>query len=505
MRRFVHILLVLTAFLLTVPAETATAAAAPKRKARTTAVAKRKARANAAPRTATSVKTEKSRTQKEIADTRNKLTATKKQTRKVMEELEGIDAGIRRQEIEISVLNVQLDSLQGAISCLSDSIAVLEKRTRTLRHDLKETLRNMRRRRKSISDVAFVFAAPSFSAAVSRVKYLDQLNRWRASKIKRLQDEMKLLADVRTGLAQVREQQASAMSRLNASRQTLELRRRRQQESVNYLRGQTQSLNALLSEKQKRMRQLDNELDRIIAAEQERRRRQEEAERRAKVEAERRAKAEAARKAKAEAEAARRAREKENEKDAVAEAPPKNDAGGKAADEKPPVDAGAPAKAAPKPAQNSRPVISGVAREERELSGSFAANRGNLLFPVAGKYSVVGNFGRSEHRNISNVQVNNSGIDIAVSPGSTARAVFDGTVSSVFFMPGYGNIVILRHGQYLTVYAGLSSLSVKKGSKVKGGTPLGRIQPDSNDSSRALLHFEVRHEREKLNPLDWVR
>jgi septal ring factor EnvC (AmiA/AmiB activator) len=83
--------------------------------------------------------------------------------------------------------------------------------------------------------------------------------------------------------------------------------------------------------------------------------------------------------------------------------------------------------------------------------------------------------------------------------------VFDGTVSSVFFMPGYQNIVIVRHGEYLTVYAGLGSLSISKGSKVKAGSDIGTVYSDPDDGGRTVLHFEVRREREKLNPLDWVR
>ncbi len=146
-----------------------------------------------------------------------------------------------------------------------------------------------------------------------------------------------------------------------------------------------------------------------------------------------------------------------------------------------------------------------MADADRKITGSFVANKGRLLFPIAGKYTIVGTFGRSNHQNLSNIQVNNSGIDILVSKGTTARAVYDGTVSSVFFMPGYQNIVILRHGDYLTVYAGLASLSISKGAKVKAGATIGTVYSDPDDGGRTVLHFEVRHEREKLNPLDWVR
>ena len=69
---------------------------------------------------------------------------------------------------------------------------------------------------------------------------------------------------------------------------------------------------------------------------------------------------------------------------------------------------------------------------------------------------------------------------------------------------GYDNVVMVRHGRYITVYAGLSSLAVHKGTVVKPGTVLGTVLTDADNPQRAVLHFEVRNEKQKLNPLEWV-
>lgn len=395
-------------------------------------------------RTAETVRSERQRTEKEIAETRKKIKQTQKQTREKLEHLEGINAGIRMQETRIVNLNTRLDSLSGAISAVSDTIGVIEGQVNTLRADFKSTLRNMRRRRKSVNDVAFVFSAPTFDAAQRRISYLDQLNRWRTRKVKALRDKMQQLTDKQTELKGLETSQASALSQLNASKQTLVQQQQQQKKAVDDLRGQTANLNKILSEKQKRMRQLDSELDRIIAAEEQRRR---------------------------QAEEQRRKKDKDQGKPATG---PKTDTQG------------------------------GYAEAERALSGSFEANRGRLLFPVAGRYTVIGTFGRTGHAGLSGVEVNNSGIDIAVSPGTNARAVFGGTVSSVFFVNGYDNVVMVRHGRYITVYAGLSSLAVHKGTVVKPGTVLGTVLTDADNPQRAVLHFEVRNEKQKLNPLEWV-
>ena len=98
----------------------------------------------------------------------------------------------------------------------------------------------------------------------------------------------------------------------------------------------------------------------------------------------------------------------------------------------------------------------------------------------------------------------NSGIDIEVSKSTQARAVYEGTVSAIFRQDGFNNIVMVRHGAYITIYAGLGNLSVKSGDKVKTGQLLGTIFTDPS-TGLTTLHFEIRREREKLNPKQWVR
>ena len=83
--------------------------------------------------------------------------------------------------------------------------------------------------------------------------------------------------------------------------------------------------------------------------------------------------------------------------------------------------------------------------------------------------------------------------------------MYEGVVSSIFRLDGYHNIVIVRHGQYLTVYAGIDALTVKKGDKVKTGQTLGIVYSNQADDNRTRLHFEIRREKQKLNPAEWVR
>ncbi len=124
---------------------------------------------------------------------------------------------------------------------------------------------------------------------------------------------------------------------------------------------------------------------------------------------------------------------------------------------------------------------------------------------MAGKYKIVRAYGRQQHPELPHVTTENSGIDIEVAPGSTARAIFNGKVSAIFRQPGFNTIVMIRHGSYLTVYANLGDILVKNGEEVKAGQTIGRVYADPDDGNRSILHFELRKEREKLNPTAWVK
>ena len=124
---------------------------------------------------------------------------------------------------------------------------------------------------------------------------------------------------------------------------------------------------------------------------------------------------------------------------------------------------------------------------------------------MSGRYKIVRQFGRQPHPTQRHVVTDNSGIDIEVPTGTSARAVFDGTVSAIFRQDGFNTIVMLRHGKYLTVYAGLSACNVRQGQHIKAGHLLGSIHSDPADDNRTILHFEVRDERQKLNPILWVK
>ena len=128
-----------------------------------------------------------------------------------------------------------------------------------------------------------------------------------------------------------------------------------------------------------------------------------------------------------------------------------------------------------------------------------------MLFPVTGKYKIVSTFGQHKHPELKYVKVNNNGIDIEAQPGAMARAIFDGKVSAVFPQDGYHTVVMVRHGKYLSIYVNLSEIYIRKGDTLKAGDAIGKIYSDPDDGGRTILHFEVRREKDKLDPQQWVK
>ena len=140
---------------------------------------------------------------------------------------------------------------------------------------------------------------------------------------------------------------------------------------------------------------------------------------------------------------------------------------------------------------------------DMELSGKFDQNQGKLPYPVS-EGVIVDTYGIHPHPTVKGLMVNNKGVNIAGGRGASVRSVFEGEVSRIFFFQGLNNSVMVRHGNYITVYSNLATVSVKKGDKVSLGQELGRLS-SGDDSEEHVLHFEIWKETTNLNPGSWLR
>lgn len=134
------------------------------------------------------------------------------------------------------------------------------------------------------------------------------------------------------------------------------------------------------------------------------------------------------------------------------------------------------------------------------LSNSFAENKSRLPWPVSGFVSQK--FGRQNHPVLKNIVIENNGINIQTKKDELVKAIFSGRVTSVSYHPGVGSSIIVKHGDYYTVYAGLKDVLVSKGQDINTNQELGTVV--TNNEGISELRFQVRKNIAALNPEKWL-
>ncbi len=135
------------------------------------------------------------------------------------------------------------------------------------------------------------------------------------------------------------------------------------------------------------------------------------------------------------------------------------------------------------------------------LSSSFEENKAKFPWPVSGFISQK--FGRQDHPLLKGIILQNDGINIQTKKDEKVKAIFDGDVSKIAFFPWLGNSVIIRHGDYFTVYTGLKEVLVKKGQKVKTNQEIGNVF--ANPDGVSELRFQIRKNIDALDPQTWLK
>lgn len=140
----------------------------------------------------------------------------------------------------------------------------------------------------------------------------------------------------------------------------------------------------------------------------------------------------------------------------------------------------------------------------KALSSQFADNQGRLPWPVE-RGSISGAFGKRLHPVLRDppVYIQSNGVDISTTKGAMVRAIFDGEVVNIIYNPSFQRGVIIKHGEYFTVYTKLQHVSVKAGDLVKARQPIGTVHSDPEED-KTELHLEVWKGTTLMNPADWL-
>lgn len=395
--------------------------------------------------------------QKQIAESETLLKSTKKDVGSQLNSLAALTGQIEERKRYILTISNDVESIERELAALNRQLTRLQRDLQAKKKKYESSVQYLYKNRSIEEKLMFIFSARNLAQTYRRLRYVREYATYQRVQGEELLKKQEQVNRKKRELAEVRKAKEQLLKEREEEKARLEAQEKEQKALVTALQKKQRGLQNELAKKRREASQLNARIDRLIAEEIEK------ARKRAEEEARR------------EAAARKKAGEKEN-KSATASA--KSDK--------------------VTPVETYR-----MSKTDRELSGSFAGNRGKLPMPITGAYIITSHYGQYAVEGLRNVKLDNKGIDIQGKPGAQARAIFDGKVAAVFKLNGLFNVLV-RHGNYISVYCNLSSASVKQGDDVKLRQSLGTVFSDGTDGGRTVLHFQLRRETEKLNPELWL-
>ena len=408
----------------------------------------------------------------QIAESETLLQSTKKDVKSQLDNLALLTGQIEERRKYINTIESDVHTLTGEITSLQKQLNRLQRDLKDKKQKYETSVQYMYRNKSVQEKLMFIFSAENLSQTYRRMRYVQEYANFQRLQGMEIERKQKQVTAKKREVEQTKNAKQNLLKQGGAEKAKLEIQEKERQALLTNLRKKQKGIQSEISKKKRSAQQLNAQIDRLIEIEIEKARKRAEEEARQKAAAEAAAKAAAAKKTESE----------------------KTTTGSGTTTSKSPEKAGSTKKVAPVEKFS-------LNNEDRQLSGSFERNRGILPVPVTGPYVIVSHYGQYAVDGLRNVKLDNKGIDIKGKQGAQARAIFDGEVSAIFQYNGLNNILV-RHGNYISVYCNLSSVSVSKGSKVNTRTVLGTIHTDS--SGNTVLHFQLRKETAKLNPELWL-
>lgn len=385
----------------------------------------------------------KAQIQQEIRDNEKMLQSVKKKEKSAVNVFLIQANKIKLKEKLINTTAKQERLLSNDMYINQVQVNKLKKELKVLKEDYAKMILKSYKSRSEQSRAMFILSSESFLQAYKRAQYLKQYTNFRKNQGLEIQSKTAQLVDFNAKLDGQRQVKKKIIAENQKEKQSLEVEKKEQQKLVNSIKKDKNKIIADTRAKQAEAKRIDRQIDRLI----------------------REAIAEANRKAAAE-------RAKENPGSAASTAP----------------------------VSSSKIALT---PEGKILAADFKANRGKLPWPVEKGFISLG-YGDQPHPLHPSITVHNSGVEITTEQGATARAVFEGTVSSVIVLSPINRAVMIQHGDYFTVYQNLSQVFVGKGDKVSIKQSLGKVRT-SGDTGKTVIKFLILQNTSNNNPEGWLQ
>ncbi|MBK8920745.1 MAG: peptidoglycan DD-metalloendopeptidase family protein [Saprospirales bacterium] len=392
---------------------------------------------------------------RDIEVTDNLLRKTTKTKAATLDRYVALQRQIERREYLIQTLTEEIEESEQAIARTAMVVGSLSRDIRAMQADYSKIVRNAYRRKMMNNPLLYVLAADNLNQAFRRWLFLRKYDRFRKTQAEAILATQQTLSKKIRALELTRQKKEALLIALQGQKTALGAEMKDKEELLTSLKKDEGRLREDLQKKQAAHEALNRAIEQVIQAEIQK-----------KVQESRRAK-------------------------------PASPAGPPPRAEAPP--AAPPAAGADKTTEdNDTPSLA-----EDGASLAFRQHRGRLPWPVD-KGFISRGFGRQKHPTLRNIEITNNGVDIRTDESAQVHAVFEGKVAGVQFIPGHDYTVILQHGNYYTVYSNLSETKLAKGERVNASQIIGRVSANSITGA-SELHFELWHEKNRLNPASWIR
>ena len=396
---------------------------------------------------------EKIKLEKEIASMNKILNETKKTKKMSTSELRVLEKKIAQRKKLIKNINSQMGMLNNEIKSTQQSIGELCKEITILRESYAQMLRYAQKNKTNTDKLLFIFSSKDYKEAYQRYIFFRQFGDLQKEKLAQIQSKTNELSKRTNELELKRTNQEKLLQQELKNSKELNKEKSEKQKTVNQLQKKEKQIAKNLKDKQKQVKKLQQQIDNAIAAEVKKQ------------------KELAAKKKKQMA-----TNTTTNKKEAEAN------------------------KAAIETAKKKNYTIA-TTPEEVALSSSFEADKGKLPWPTS-QGVIVSQYGVHKHPEVKGAVIENKGIDIRTTKGSTVRSIFKGEVSRIAKGPTGLLVVIIRHGEYMSVYANLKSVSVKNGQKVDTKQTIGTVS--TNEDGVSEYKFQIFKGTHHLNPSIWL-
>lgn len=409
------------------------------------------------------LKKEQVKIEKRIKNTKSLLDKTKNKAQSSLQELELVEAQISTRETLVKNFDEQVRAAEFEMIGKANDIKHIQERQKNLKKQFRQMLLHAFKNRNKLGKLMFVFSARSYTEALHRNNYLEKMKEIEKTQFQLLRKNQQIVEGEYVQISTEKSTKELALNEKLKEKELIEQDKKLKEELYQNLKKEEETLRINLAKDEKEKQLVKSKINAAIQDE---------------------LKKSSSKSKKSKSKSKKNESNKETKKNSGS----------------------TDKKVTKSTSKKTEEVVYVETPESSSLGSNFSSNKGKLPFPV-GSGTITEKFGTNPHPTIKNVFTNNNGVDISTAKNANVRSVFEGEVSSVLTIPGAGKVVIIKHGNYRTVYSNLRECYVSVGSKVSTKQSIGSLLTHES-GSMSIAHFEIHlvsgGNIQCLNPSLWL-